>query len=310
MTYYNYLGVSIYTGSTTHNDIGSQNNTNKIQQMWVSLDLPNCNSDIEEEKSKSKSSIGLFSVAPNVQVQFAPGNLQYQVTNGSWRFAEHQYERIYEYDTNINSKEYGWIDLFGWGTGNNPTNVSRKNTDYLSFFDWGNNISEEWRTLSIEEWQYLVHDRIDAWKKIGEARIDTGEAKIFDGEEEIYGVVILPDNWVLPSGCKFTPDIILLPDSISIIGGKVPRYVNTGATNWYTTLQWEEMEKAGAIFLPWAGRRRGEKHLEPFYGYYWTSTPKGNYEAHYINLGSGLTVKRNGMDRSWRLSIRLVRNAK
>ena len=37
---------------------------------------------------------GVFSVAEGRQVQFSQGNLQYQPSTATWRFAEHQYDMI------------------------------------------------------------------------------------------------------------------------------------------------------------------------------------------------------------------------
>ncbi len=72
---------------------------------------------------------GKFSVASGKQVYFSKGNLQYQASSNTWRFAEHQYDFVGD-DTNgnvsvgsdkcnnalISSSYTGWIDLFGWGT--------------------------------------------------------------------------------------------------------------------------------------------------------------------------------------------------
>lgn len=72
---------------------------------------------------------GLFSVSANKQVYFSKGNLQYQASTGTWRFAEHQWDyvgdasngTVYEGGAKCNnsliaSNYTGWIDLFGWGT--------------------------------------------------------------------------------------------------------------------------------------------------------------------------------------------------
>ena len=63
------------------------------------------------------------------QVYFAMGNLQYQATTNTWRFADYQFEfvgdgeygLVYEggvkCQNSLISQNYsGWIDLFGWGT--------------------------------------------------------------------------------------------------------------------------------------------------------------------------------------------------
>lgn len=84
---------------------------------------------------------GVFSVSPDKKVKFSQGNLQYQASTNTWRFAEHQWDIIGDGNKNISSIYNGWIDLLGWGTGNAPTNISKINNDYSSFSDWGNEIS-------------------------------------------------------------------------------------------------------------------------------------------------------------------------
>ena len=89
---------------------------------------------------------GLFSVSATKQVHFSQGNLQYQASTNTWRFAEHQYDYVgtqtADYcgfyggnvsgsdNRNISSTYNGWIDLFGWGTGSNPTLSSTSFEDY------------------------------------------------------------------------------------------------------------------------------------------------------------------------------------
>ncbi|MBR7035054.1 MAG: hypothetical protein IKI25_04755, partial [Bacteroidales bacterium] len=75
-----------------------------------------------------------FSVSADKKVYFSQGNLQYQASTGTWRFAEHQYDIIGDGDdnANISSTNSGWIDLFGWGTsgynGKNPYMTSTTST--------------------------------------------------------------------------------------------------------------------------------------------------------------------------------------
>lgn len=76
------------------------------------------------------STKGAFTInASGDQVFFAPGNLQYQASTNTWRFAEHQWDyvgdaskgnvyvgEVKSSNTLISSSYTGWIDLFGWGT--------------------------------------------------------------------------------------------------------------------------------------------------------------------------------------------------
>lgn len=165
---------------------------------------------------------GLFTINANGdQVFFSKGNLQYHTEDGIWRFAEHQYDLYGD----------GWRSVFGWGTGNNPTNNSVNNDDYASFVDWGVNaisnggdLSGFWRTLSSEEWAYLFNGREDASSKYGTGSVDS-----------IGGLIILPDNWTCPNGMTFNPG-----------GAGEP---SDWTHNTYTISQWQQMEEAGAVFL-------------------------------------------------------------
>lgn len=70
-----------------------------------------------------------------------------------------------EANKNISLTYESWIDLFGWGTGNNPTQSSANIGDYSDFADWGlvnairngGNETGLWRTLTKDEWAYLFY---------------------------------------------------------------------------------------------------------------------------------------------------------
>ena len=191
---------------------------------------------------------GLFTINENGdQVRFSQGNLQYTTLGthagalgsnmpGTWRFAPEQYEYVGEDNANISDTYPKWIDLFGWGTGSNPTQSSTNDADYMTFTDWGTNSisnggcqSNSWRTLSRdEEWSYIIHGRPDAEFKYGTGSVNG-----------IAGLIILPDNWILPNECTF-------------IFGSSDRYDNWNHNN-YTITQWRMMECNGAVFLPAAG---------------------------------------------------------
>ena len=184
----------------------------------------------ETTPSVEPPSVDGFSVSEGHQVRFASGNLEYDGTNG-YSFAAHQYD-------------YG--GYFGWGTGSNPTLTSVDWHDYTSFDDWGNHIAGGWRTLSWDEWRYVIRYRENASDKCGAATVCG-----------VLGMILLPDNWQDES-------------------------FNAGFRGWnrnvYDASSWPAMEAAGAVFLPAAGRRSGtEVDYLWAYGSYWSSTP------YYVN---------------------------
>ena len=212
---------------------------------------------------------GLFSVSAMRQVRFSQGNLQYQASTNTWRFAEHQYDYVGTQtaddsgyyggnvsgsdNRSISSTYSGWIDLFGWGTGSNPTLSSTSFEDYGTFVDWGcnaiingGNTANLWRTLTRAEWYYLLEGRPNASSKFAAGNING-----------VGGLIILPDNWTQPSECAFT-------------SGFAPDWT----LNSYTLAQWEQMEDAGAVFLPAAGQR-DSAYVEyaGVFGLYWSSDP-------------------------------------
>ena len=227
---------------------------------------------------------GVFSVSETKRIKFSRGNLQYQAITGIWRFAENQYDIIGMDNENISSTYSGWIDLFGWGTGNNPTNTTMDYTDYPTFCDWGVNAISNgdsspdiWRTLSYDEWRYLFLTRNHANSLRGQATVCG-----------LHGYVLLPDNWKKPYGLSFVAS--------SGVG-----------TNVYSSDVWATMEDAGAVFLPFAGYRYEENPVNiGSYGSYWSSS--ADDESSAINLI--FTEFGSGRDcwnfRSYGRSVRLV----
>lgn len=214
-----------------------------------------------------------FSVSPTKKVYFSSGNLQYHPVNNQWRFAKYQYEYIGQDNENIDANYDGWIDLFGWGTGNNPTLNSTVPGDYKEFVDWGVNTIENdslttWRTLTSDEWDYLCNKRPNA-------------------------------KWL----CKYVYvegklGLMLLPDGTDIHPG-----ANSRMNKYYLL----ELERTGRVFLPAAGRRyKGTYHESG--GLYWTSSGGGNYGYRYCFSSDGKERNLKNMDKCNGYSVRLVRD--
>lgn len=197
----------------------------------------------------------VFSVSASKQVKFAKGNLQYQPSTGTWRFAEHQWDYIGNDNKNVSRKYSGWIDLFGWGTGDKPTKTSKKSGDYESFNEWGNNSisnggGKTWHTLSMYEWRYLLFNRITM------SGVRFAKAKV----NGICGIIILPDNWD-----KSYYSLVGVNDEKSRFSNEISQ------SDWTSVF-----EACGAVFLPVAGMRGENKDNIPekvgVVGYYWSST--------------------------------------
>ncbi len=232
---------------------------------------------------------GAFSVDVNKKVVFSKGNLQYHPTNNEWRFAEFQTDCIGGANDNISDTFDGWIDLFGWGTGSNPTNISGGGETYI-FTDWGinqigNYTPYTWRTLTDKEWHYLRYERNNAERLIGVAQIN-----------EVNGLILLPDDWTCPEGVGFQAGFHTERDDTYY-----------AAYQKISHSDWSKMEQAGAIFLPAAGSRYvSQTDLVQFYGCYWTASLYNDYSACIFQFFSnGADI--DNLNRSMGLSARLVR---
>lgn len=245
---------------------------------------PDCTPPVEPETPQALPSA--FSVSATEKVQFSAGNLQYHTRDKVWRFAPEQYDVLGEQNIELgNSKFKDWVDMFGWSTndlGNNfGVNASNDNQYYTgTFVDWGKVFSDaeygisadEWYTLSMNEWYYLLYTRTNASALKQVATVG-----------DMIGVLLFPDDWVMPKG--FEVNMQTDADGVEYYP--------------YNIDQWKQLEAAGAVFLPAAGRRTGgwgnkkvSPHIEDqenpdnfdsegyyrwqdntnYYGYYWTST--------------------------------------
>ena len=231
---------------------------------------------------------GKFSVGENKLATFAPGNLQFNTGDSTWRFAREQYNVVGAENINLGDPAFkGWIDMFGWSTAETYFGVNPSNSNELydgEFVEWGKVFEgENWSTLSADEWKYLLNTRANATQLKQIATIDT-----------VLGIMLFPDAWVMPAGAE--------------VAAKLDTNYNVNVYN-YTVAQWDALEDAGAIFLPAAGRRTGgygnminyDQQVETredylvnggfyrwqdntnIYCYYWTSTINENKNVSYLN---------------------------
>ena len=138
----------------------------------------------------------------------------------------------------------------------------------------------KWRTLTSSEWNYLFGSSSARQGKCGKAVIDG----------TYNGVVLLPDNWVLPSGLTFAPGIS-----------------SDFTANAYTAAQWTAMEDAGAVFIPAAGFRDGTTVSNVgTHGYYWSATHINGTYAYALYFFSGYANAADLGARALGRSVRLV----
>jgi hypothetical protein len=245
--------------------------------------------------------VSAFSVAADKQVCFSKGNLQYTQSTKKWEFANEQYEMIGEANVS-NGALADKIDLFGWSADNTTAqwgiSTSADNADYSGdFVDWGKNIGDgnTWRTLTQEEWTYLLKTRTGASSKYGVARINLNA----DGSQYTNGIIVLPDSWTCPSGITFKS---------GTTSGYGEQYYANHQT--FTLSQWQQLEQAGAVFLPAVGYRFGTSMGSvQAVGYYWTSVANGTDYANDVRITSGTCFIGN-YDRNHGHAVRLVKDVK
>ena len=250
-----------------------------------------------------------FSVSASQKVYFSAGNLQYQASEPGtaqkvWRFAPHQYDVVSIADNEAIAGNYqGWIDLFGFGctgyrnsgqthTQYRPHNTNNDGTlycgtDLTNKTDWGynyvnynsNQSHARWRTLSIDEWNYLLKLRTNASSLKGGATING-----------VKGLIILPDadEWEAPESPTFSNG-------------------NSFNSNVYSLQQWDKLEKRGAIFLPINGRRSGTTVSdETTLGFYWSATVSSTGNARRLAIDELKQNTATDMSRAYGCLVRLV----
>ena len=213
-----------------------------------------------------------FSVSSSKQVYLSPGNLQYTQSTNTWSFAENQYDYIgtdnvtggsvtsdqYDGDEKLGTDLADKVDLFCFSTAATNFGISTS-TDYNdysgSFVDWGTNkigtdAPNTWRTLTHDEWEYLLDNRNNASSLRGVAQVNC-----------VNGLIFLPDNWTCPAGVTFKSG-----------------FHNEWGVDYYaayqtfTAAEWSKLEAAGAVFLPAAGIRDGSDVGDvQSYGCYWSA---------------------------------------
>lgn len=172
-------------------------------------------------------------------------------------------------------------NTYGHGPSTNMQDIGLYGTS--SYYDWGvyNAISNGgnqaglWRTLTRDEWHYILESRKNAQFLRSQATVNG-----------VYGYVLLPDNFKKPAEITWSYQ------------------TNDWSINTYTIEQWALLEAIGAIFLP--------AHFDliggiGYCGEYWSTNACGNAEAYYFSFGSNRAYM-NNFNRYLRYSVRLVKD--
>jgi len=216
---------------------------------------------------------GIFSVSDTLKIKFSKGNLQYNPKDGTFKFADNQWDLLTVNNNKLSEKPF---DLFAWGE------------------NWGEN--SDWRTMTSMEWDYLFFKR-------------SGALKLFSYAEVcgVKGLVLLPDNFQQPAEIVFK---IFNADELSVFNRGV-MFKNSAADifkkNVYSDKEWEKMQNSGAVFLPLSGKVFEGFNYSQEEGAYWTPSPEGLYVA--INR-KYLSAVWGCQKEHFRYAVRLVKNVK
>lgn len=261
---------------------------------------------------------GEFTIsASGGKVKFSQGNLQYQASTNTWRFATNQYDYIGNAagNTSPSSTQTAWIDYFNWGTSGynhganccQPWSTSTTRSDYYAYgsssknlydakddnsmrgkADWGYNAisnggnteNSGWRILTKDEWAYLINTRSETYRYAKGTIHGTN------------GLMLFPDGFTLPTGV-----------SISNANTTDASYTS------YSDDTWTALEAAGVVFLPATGLRNGTNVQETgSVGNYWSSTCMNADRVYNIRFdGSSLNLVNDG-DRQNGFPVRLVKS--
>ncbi len=278
------LTITVYDGTTKLDELSTTKNPN-ITRNIISL----VNSNLTVKQSNDLYTIN----ADGYQVYFSQGNLQYQASTNTWRFALNQWDYVGGvYDgtqygnvsgssnNDISESYSGWIDLFGWGTSGynhgawcyQPWSTSGLHQDYRAYgeatynlydqtgqADWGYNAISNGGNQENSGWRTLT---IYEWAYVLNTRTTTSGIRYAKANvNEVNGIVLLPDNW--------NATIYALNNTNSSDADYTSNTIT--ASDWTNTL-----EANGAVFLPAAGWRRETEETEVidagYMGSYWSAS--------------------------------------
>jgi hypothetical protein len=138
---------------------------------------------------------------------------------------------------------------------------------------------------------HVIRDMIEA--KGNTVFCNDAGANLLNGVARVNGIcglILLPDDWVCPAGCKFSPGF--------------GNYDN----QTYTISEWIILENAGAVFLPAAGNRYGSSvNNVQTWGFYWSSTAYDTYSSARCLEFTSSQARVDRESYCYGLSVRLVK---
>ena len=272
---------------------------------------------VKKEVAKPDLLPAVFTVDAGKKVKFSKGNLQatYNGSSWIWGFAEHQWDYIGNAagNTSINGNgtvsANGTVDLFGWvgasstwtgaaiyGISNSTTTNSVDGYGNVASealnADWGTTIGAGWRTLTKDEWLYLLNTRETGATVNSTDHARRTHAVINTDGTAVKGLIIFPDGYVggTPAGVTW-----------GTINEK------SDFTTTCTSAGWTALEAAGCVFLPAAGYREASNVTDAgIGGGYWSSSSGYAASAFGLYFESDYMTIQYGGSRKYGFSVRPV----
>ena len=340
------LDTTTYTGNVNLAELAYNDYVNGGISIDNPLPLPDA-PDAQYAVKKSNGDLSQFTVNANgKKVYFSKANLRFVGFNnntGSWSFHENQVDASYAPDYGDNNidipSDESTNDRFAWGLYGNhgmyeddfpeiTTNLSKADGN-----DWGCAFSEtspegdNWRTLTIDEWNYLFNGRSQ------QKRFLKVTLRLSDSEmpNAVQGILLFPDDYVEPAGLTKTftyNSNTSASNGSGYVVADADKFINAPVYTDPTSNSYK-MLAAGAVFLPAAGYRIQQWYQMYYchqpgaytaglkwdaYGYYWSSTSGvyNQYEAKsrafYFDR-SRVGEASSYQDRSHGMCVRLVWDA-
>ncbi|MCQ2067479.1 MAG: hypothetical protein MJY68_00015 [Bacteroidaceae bacterium] len=247
---------------------------------------------------------GVFTVDdgnPKKTIQFSKGNLYWG--GNKYDFESKQYEFKDSWDVNHVSHFY-WSKTASVAYAKEYSDSGQSINDVFftndANFKVGNAPAGAYKSLSKEEWTYLLESR--SASTVGEtanARYAKATIKV-DESTSVTGLILFPD-------------VFTVPESVNTPSGINTK--NAGFdTNTYSVADWGKLESAGAVFLPAAGHRNDGNDYVSSVGSnarYWSSSPLKDKAANaiYLSFFSGTIDCNTNGPRSYAFCVRLVTDA-
>ena len=252
---------------------------------------------------------GIYSISSTEKVNFAKGNLVFDVTTAgndgndyTWSFNTTQYTSVgYNIVMSGNHPGSGNSEFckMSVGLGVFPNNDGGYSN--ATFYDWGNYINDQtpsiteddkWFTISRSEWAYLLYTRGVSYARFAKVQINGAN-----------GLLLFPDEFLWPN------DNLAQPTALNDASADFTQ-IN------YTAAQFSELEEAGCVFLRANGYYDHSGHAHHHnadFGYYWTRDFNGdNHTSSYLYFDEDIISPNSNnaqLQAGYALCIRVARRA-